>query len=304
MKNSYIFTTSIDVNNRINLPKELSSQIIRTLKEEDESEEIKRAVNLLPIQAGQSKGIFLISYIHYIRHFHRIIAKIPFVFQQKYLSGKVISEDIDGKDRVYLKEELIRHANLAAVRGGIVSKSNKVIIVRSVCGWTIWSEANWDKIKGRILILYLFRKCENVYAKINEQCCFSRRKGGLKKAISSLLLPKEQKADNPDFLIIEESPKTYILPCGMDLYERICGRPQDKYGGTMFSKIDYRCSVPMVFRLNQFDSSKIEIRFRRLDAFFDFLCDQIPDCQMKGDLKANFVKEGEVYVLQNISKIR
>ena len=301
MKIRNFFTTGIDLNNRLTLPRDIYTQIVDTLQHEDESEEIKRAVNLIPIRIGKARGIFLIPYIYYIRHFYRLLERLPLLFSYKAGFEEPISEDIDEKGRVYIREDLLSFAGLTKIRDEIASKAGKVVVVNSMCGWLVWSASHWDAVKNKILVLHLFKKHEEFYVKLGEWCCFFKKKGGLKKIISSSLLTSQDHCKPlPDFLILEDISSTYLFSSPKDLYKRICLRPRDLPVPMSFSAFDYRCGVPKLLILKSQTDSRVEIQFRKADFYLDFISENIPEDKQKGNIKAVFEKEKDVYVLSDI----
>jgi len=302
-----IFSTSIDENNRLTLPKDISKQIIQSLKSEDEDKSIKRAVNLLSVQIGKIQGVFLIPYIYYIRHFLRILEKFPLdFFSKKKPQDNIVTEDIDSKGRIYIHKELLKNAGLIKVSTDVVTE--KVIIVDGMCGWFIWKEQDWNKVKNRVLSLNLFRKYEDGYVRILDWSYFAGQKGGLKKITTDGVLRAIcEKENNEEFMMIEDPPMTYILPCTKQLYKNICYRPRESQfmgNGMMFSVLDYRCTIPRIFSLDLFNNDRVEISFRKFHAFPEFLQDNIPKNEIKGSVKGIFRREGEIYTLTNIIKSR
>lgn len=306
MRKKSIFIASVDENNRLSLPKDIKKQILQSLKSEKEDKEIKRAVNLLLVQVGKVKGLFLIPYIYYIRHFPRIVDKMPVGFFSRIESNdEIVSEDMDNQGRVYIPEKLLKEIGLINNSTGVAAE--KVSIVNSICGWTIWSKSNWIKVKNKITILHQYRKAkDNLYVEIDYRCCFADRKGGLKKIIlCSPLIREAQDRKMPDFIIVEIPPSTYIFPCTSFLYKNICNRSKEALyaeTGLPFSVIDYRFTVPEAFSLVFSKTEQIGISFRKFYAFFDFLRENISPHQVKGSMKAIFRKEDKVYTLADIAK--
>jgi len=304
-----IFNTRMEWN-RLCLPLEIPTYISSTLKHEKEDREIKEVIDLYPVHIKRIRGLYLIPHLYRMRYLHRIIDKFPVGFLSAWgydnmVSVNMRSDTVEGVNRIYLRDNILQCSDLMHARSTKVRAGSKVIIVSSICGWLIWDGINWEKVKGKLVFLHHFVKYKGRYIKVAEKAGFLGIGGGLKRMLEEMYLNISISGlEDDSFLIIESSPNTYIFRYSERLYKNICDfckKKQHIGDETIFSQIDYRCSVPREFRVESADAHKIIISFKKIDMFFDFIIDSVPKCQRRGRFKALFKKENGVYTLAKLT---